>query len=99
MLEWAVKLLMLGIVVGVIWTLLRPRYVFEIRIEGGRAQVRRGKVTDAFRRMVEEVCRDGGVNCGWLGGLRRGKRVALRFSRDFTPGLQQRMRNQWNVMN
>jgi hypothetical protein len=96
--EWVIKLLVLGFVAWAIWSVLQPRYAFEIRVQGGRPRVRKGKVTPAFLTRVAEVCRESGVPRGWIGGVPRGRRVALRFSRHFPPGTQQRLRNEWQVM-
>jgi hypothetical protein len=95
--EWAIKVLVVGFVVWMVWSVLQPHYVFDIRIDRGRPRVRRGKVTAAFVGQVAEACQDGGVDRGWIGGVRLGQRVALRFSRHFPPGLQQRLRNEWQT--
>ena len=95
MTEWLVKILVLGVAVWIGWSLLQTRYVFEIRVRSGQPHVRRGKVTAAFLGRVTAVCRDSGVAWGWVGGVQRGRRVALRFSRHFPPGAQQRLRNEW----
>jgi hypothetical protein len=95
--EWIVKALVIGFVAWVVWSILQPRYLFEIRIKGGQPHVRKGKVTPAFLGRVAEACHAGGVAQGWVGGVQHGRRTALRFSRDFPPGLQQRLRNQWHA--
>jgi hypothetical protein len=53
--DWIFKALLIGFAAWVIWSVLRPRYVFEIRIQGGRPHVRKGKVTGAFLGRVEAV--------------------------------------------
>jgi len=93
--DWVVNALVIGFAIWVIWSLLQPRYVFEIRVEGGQPYVRKGKVTKAFLARVVEVCKESGVPRGWIGGVLQGQRVALRFSRHFPPGPQQRLRNEW----
>jgi hypothetical protein len=93
--EWIVKILVLGFVAWVIWSLLQPRYLFAIRIEGGQPHLRFGKVTAAFLSRVAVVCQESGVARGWIGGVLHERRVALRFSRHFPPGLQQQLRNAW----
>jgi hypothetical protein len=95
--EWLIKALVIGVGAWVAWSILQSRYVFEIRIKGGKARVRRGKVTSTFLGRVAEACRTDGVARGWIGGVRRGRRTALRFSHDFPPGLQQRIRNEWQA--
>jgi Protein of unknown function (DUF3634) len=93
--EWVIKALLVGFAAWLIYHLLRPRYAFEIRITSGRPTVRAGKVTPAFLDSVADACRTGGVSRGWLGGIRYQTRTALRFSRDFPPGIRQRLRNEW----
>jgi hypothetical protein len=95
--EWFVKVLVISFVIWVIWSVLQPRYVFEIRIDGGQPSLRRGKVTAAFLGRVAAVCQESGVVRGWIGGVLHGRRVALRFSRHFPPGAQQRLRNEWQA--
>jgi hypothetical protein len=95
--EWLIKALVIGLVVWVAWSVLQPRYVFDIRIEGGQPSVRQGKVTPAFLDQVAVECQESAVVRGWIAGVRRGRRVALLFSRDFPPGPQQRLRNEWTV--
>ena len=95
--EWLIQALVIGFVAWVVWSILQPRYVFEIRITGGQPRVRRGKVTPAFLGQVAEVCQTDGVARGWICGVRAGRRTALRFSRAFPPGLQQRLRNEWQA--
>jgi len=93
--DWVVKVLVIGFAAWVIWSILQPRYVFVIRVEGGRPYVRKGKVTTAFLGRVVAVCRESGVIRGWIGGVLQGRRIALRFSRHFPPGPRQRLRNEW----
>lgn len=95
--EWAIKLLLVAFFGWVIWSILQPRYAFEIRIEAGRAHLRKGKVTQAYLDSVTDVCRDSGVSRGWIGGVLYGRRTALRFSRQFPRGVQQRLRNEWHA--
>jgi hypothetical protein len=95
--EWVVKILLIGVAVWVFWTLLQPRYVFEIRIDCGQPSIRKGKVTRAFLDRVAVVCQEGGVARGWIGGVRQGRRIALRFSRQFPPDFRQRLRNEWTL--
>lgn len=97
MAEWLIKALVLGFFVWLIWSFVQSQYAFEIRIHRGQPRVRKGKVTAAFLEQVAEVCRESGVARGWIGGARRGSRIALRFSRHFPPGPQQRLRNEWQA--
>ena len=93
--EGLFKVLIVGFAVWVFWTLLQPRYVFVVHIAQGRPSLRKGNLTRAFLGRLTEVCRENGVVNGWIGGVRQGRRISLRFSRQFPPGLQQRLRNEW----
>jgi hypothetical protein len=90
-------LVLLAAGVAVAWYALQPRYHFLLRIDAGRVRLTRGKVTDAFLADVGEVCRDLGVTAGWVGGVRRGRRVVLAFSWRLTPAFRQRLRNLWTL--
>jgi hypothetical protein len=98
MMEWSIKLLVAAAVVWAIWAFLQPRFVFRIRIESSRPRVCGGKVTGSFLDRIAEVCREHGISRGWIGGVSHGKRIALRFSRQFPPASRQRLRNEWQVM-
>ncbi|MFL5328164.1 MAG: DUF3634 family protein [Gemmataceae bacterium] len=93
--DWLIKLLLVAFAIWVVWSFIHLRYVIEIRIRNGRPQLRRGKVTASFLATIEEICREGRVDRGWIGGLRRGQRIGLVFSRHFPPHLRQRLRNEW----
>jgi hypothetical protein len=93
--QYLIEALMIAFAGWVVWLLVQPRYVFEIRVADGQPVVRKGKVTAAFLDCVETVCRESHVSAGWVGGVMNGKRVLLRFSRHFPPGAQQRLRNEW----
>jgi hypothetical protein len=98
MIDWVFKLLVIAFVIWVMWSILQPRYLFEIRVVGGQPHVRRGKVTAQFLGLLTAVCEEYGVGQGWVGGVQRGRLVALRFSHHFSPGLQQRLRNEWQTL-
>jgi len=98
MAEWFVKALIIGFAAWAVWSLVRPRYVFEIRVRGGEPCVRRGRVTRAFLDRVAEVCQTGGISRGWVCGVQCGPRIALRFSRHFPAALRQRLRNGWQAL-
>jgi hypothetical protein len=93
--DWLVTILVLSITIWVFWTFVQPQYVFKIRIDGGQPSLRKGRVTRAFLERVTAICQENGIVRGWIGGVRRGRRIALRFSRQFPPGSQQRLRNEW----
>ena len=95
--EWTINVLVIGFFAWVIWSILQSQYAFEIRVKNGQPHIRKGKVTRAFLTRVAEVCQESGVLRGWIGGVPRGRRIALRFSRHFPPGTQQRLRNEWQA--
>jgi hypothetical protein len=97
MTDWLIQLLVIAFVVWMAWHFLRRRYVFEIRVDDGHPRVRKGKVTAAFVSQLTEACQSSGVVRGWIGGVRRGRQVALHFSREFPANLQQRLRNEWQL--
>jgi hypothetical protein len=97
MVDWVFRILVIGMAAWVIWSVLQPRYAFEIRITGGQPSVRKGKVPAVFLCQVAVACRECGVDQGWIGGVPLGRRVGLRFSRHFPPSLQQRLRNEWTM--
>jgi hypothetical protein len=92
---WLARLLVAAVAAWVGWSILKSRYVFEIVIEGGVARARRGKLAEAFLAIVTEACRESGLTRGWIGGVRQGRQVRLRFSRHFSQALKQRLRNEW----
>jgi hypothetical protein len=93
--ELVAKAFLVCFIVWVFWYILRPRYLFEIQLEGGHPCVRRGKVTAAFLGQVGDACQAGGVTEGWIVGVRDGRFSRLRFSSRMPRGVQQQLRNQW----
>src|SRR5687767_12364480 len=93
--ELSAKLVFLGLAGGVLYLACRPRYVFLVRVVNGETRVSTGKVTSAFLTQLAETCGRTGVQRGWVGGVLRGKRVALRFSRSIPTDCRQRLRNLW----
>jgi hypothetical protein len=91
------QLVVIGLLVGALWWACQPRYVFVVRIDHGQPCVTRGKVTPTFLREVGQACGDAEVRRGWVGGVRRGKQVALAFSRSIPQACRQRLRNQWQL--
>jgi hypothetical protein len=89
------NLLLLALLAVGFWWAIQPQYAFVVQIDDGSPRVARGKVTPTFLRTVQEVCGRAGVARGWVGGVRRGRRVALAFSRDFPASCQQQLRNLW----
>lgn len=85
----------LAVVVVCVWMALRPTYAFLIAIENGAARVKKGKVASEFVSEVNQVCGQGSVARGWIGGVGRGRRLRLAFSRSIPPACQQQLRNLW----
>jgi hypothetical protein len=93
--EYLPQLALVAVIVGVLIWALQPRYVFVVRVKGETATATRGKVTTGFVQEVAEACREFGVVSGWVGGVRRGKQVALAFSMGIPARCRQRLRNAW----
>ena len=98
MAEWLTRALVIAFVAWVAWHFLQARFVFQIRIDAGQPRVRRGRVTPAFLGRVAAACKDAGISRGWVGGVPHGRHIVLRFSRNFPPGLRQRLRNEWHTV-
>ncbi len=80
-----------------LWGALRPRPLFEIRIEHGRASITRGKAPASFAGEVLEICNRHGVERAAIRGRARASRVAIECSADIPPRCQQQIRNVWNL--
>jgi hypothetical protein len=93
--ETVFNLTLVGLTIVAFYFALQPRYLFMVRIEEGVPRVAKGKVSPAFLAEISEVCAQAKVPRGWVGGLRRGKRVVLAFSRTIPAAVQQRLRNLW----
>jgi len=87
------KLLVIAVVVGILWLLLRPQYRFVIEVRRGQARLRRGRAAAAFLREIEDVFRDQGLDSGSVMALPRGRELVLRFSRQVPESCRQRIRN------
>ena len=93
-------LLQLGLAalaVWALWTALRPRFAFVVRIKGGVPRVARGTVTRAFLQEIAETCSRHGVTNGVVRGIVKGQRITLAFTRSMPPPCQQQLRNLWGV--
>ena len=93
--EHVFNLVVVAIAAVCIWMALRPSYAFLIAIENGTAQVSKGKVAREFVCEVSEVCGRGSIARGWIGGVGRGRRIRLAFSRSIPSACQQQLRNLW----
>jgi hypothetical protein len=90
--------LKLGLVVagvGIIWSVLRPRCAFVVRIKHGVPRIAKGAVTKAFLQEIGDTCNRHSVRQGVVRGLLKGRRIALGFSRGISPSCQQQLRNLW----
>jgi Protein of unknown function (DUF3634) len=99
MTEIVTQLVILAAAVGVVFVIAQAafaaRFQFMVKIKRGEPRVVKGKVTIEFLDEIRATCREYGVAAGWIGGMRRGKTIALRFSNNFPPDCQQRLRNTW----
>lgn len=93
--EWLPQLVVVVLVAAAAWYLYRPPAVFVVRIRAGRPTAAAGVVTPAFLAVVAEVCAECRVRAGEVRGVRRGRRVALRFSPGLPHSFRQRLRNWW----
>jgi len=84
-----------AVVIGFVYWAMQPNYVFLIRIDNGNAKLAKGKVTPLFLSQVSDACNQAGVPRGWIGGIARGRRIKLAFSRSIPLACQQQLRNVW----
>ena len=99
MFEIAMQLVVFGIVLAIaaviVQAALMPRYQFVVQIDGDKLTIKKGKVRADFVDEARAVCQEFGITSGWIGGVKRGKSIALRFSGNIPPPCQQRLRNLW----
>jgi hypothetical protein len=93
--DLAIKILVAALLLAGVWYMFQPRYVFVVRIKGADLSVTKGKVTAAFLQEIGSVCKEHELQSGWIGGVNRGRNIALAFSRGIPPPCQQRLRNLW----
>jgi hypothetical protein len=84
-----------ALVVAAVLVALWHRYAFVLRVKRGYPRVVKGKVAGPFLEEVADICRAAGLQRGWVGGVRRGKRIVLVFSWHIPAPVQQRLRNLW----
>jgi hypothetical protein len=89
------EILILALVVGGAWIALSPKLVFKIRVAQGSLRVTRGTVAADFQQQAGEILEQWGISRGWIGGVRRGRRLTLIFSHSVPPGCRQQLRNLW----
>ena len=97
MLEDSQILFVPALVVAVVLVALWHRYAFVMRVKRGRPRVIKGKVAGPFLEEVADVCREAGLERGWVGGVRHGKRIVLVFSWHIPASIRQRLRNLWVI--
>jgi hypothetical protein len=90
-------LFVLLLVVAVVPIGLWLHFTVIVRLRGGVPRVLKGKVSRAFLDAVAQVCRETNIRRGWLGGVRRRKRIELVFSWHFPAPIRQRLRNLWQL--
>jgi hypothetical protein len=86
-----------ALALGGLWTALRPRSVFVVRIKAGVPRVVRGTVTRTFLHEISETCSRNGVSDGVISGVPNGQRIALAFARGMPTACQQQLRNLWSI--
>ena len=99
MLEAAFQIVAFAVALAIVAVILHAafgqRYQFLIEFNQGVPRVTKGKVQADFLDDVRDVCREHGIISGWIGGVKQGKSMALRFSRNIPHGCRQRLRNVW----
>jgi hypothetical protein len=90
----AILLIAIAVTVGA-WFASQGRYEFVVKIESGVPRATRGKVAANFLQTLAEACQRNNINHGWIGGVRKGKRIALVFSAAIPKNCQQQIRNEW----
>jgi hypothetical protein len=84
-----------ALAVWALWTAVRPRPAFVVRIKRGVPRVASGTVTRAFLQEIAETCSRHGVIHGAVRGIVNGRRITLAFTRGMPPPCQQQLRNLW----
>jgi hypothetical protein len=89
------SIVIVTILAAVAWFVLSPQFVFRIRISAGCLRLTQGKLTHDLLAQLTAICREWDIKRGWIGGVRRGRRLTLLFSRSVPPGCRQQIRNLW----
>jgi hypothetical protein len=89
------SIVIVAILVAVAWFVLAPDFAFRIRISKGSLRLAKGTVPRDFLDQASAICRQWNIKRGWIGGVRRERRVTLVFSRSVPPGCRQQIRNLW----
>jgi Protein of unknown function (DUF3634) len=88
-------IILVVVVSGVAWILFSGRFEFRVRISRGSLKLITGKVTHDSLSQLKSICTEYQIKRGWIGGVRRGRRLQLTFSRSVPPGCRQQIRNMW----
>jgi Protein of unknown function (DUF3634) len=88
---------LVALVAWALWTAVRPRCAFVVRIKGGVPRVARGTVTRSFLQEIAETCGRHGVDRGAVRGVVKGRRLTLTFTGGMPPPCQQQLRNLWEL--
>jgi hypothetical protein len=97
MLDYLPQIIIVALLAAGVWLLLQPRYEFLVRIERAAPRIDQGSVAPEFLQAIDQVCREHDIHTGWVGGVRRRRRVSLVFSPQFPASAQQRLRNAWTL--
>ena len=73
----------------------QPHFAIRITTDGPKPSV--GKVPDWFLSEVAEICDDENLKSGTIKAVKAKHHTYLQFSRQIPSGLQQRIRNIWNL--
>jgi hypothetical protein len=93
-----VQLALLALVIWGLWTALRPRPIFVVRIRDRIPRLASGKIAPGFLQEIGEVCGRHGVSRGEVRGVAaEGRRITLAFSGDVPEACRQQLRNLWNL--
>jgi hypothetical protein len=93
--DLAILLITAGLLALAMRAIYLARFAFIVRIANGELRLKKGKITQAFRHEIRELCAEHGVRNGWVRGAWQGRRITLVFSNSIPPPCQQRLRNTW----
>jgi hypothetical protein len=90
-------LVLIAVPAWAIWSVVRPRPAFVIRIAGGIPRISQGTVSREFVQEVSHACGRHGVRDAVVRGQVRGDRIALAFSGGIPEPCRQQLRNLWGL--
>lgn len=88
-------IMVLSLLGGFAWIALTPALTFKIRIADGMLRVTKGKMTRDQLVQFGEIIREANIRRGWIGGVKRDRRLTLVFSRSIPADCRQQLRNLW----